>query len=162
MQKRILRRSTRLRPIRPSKVITSNRPPPPPPDDEEEELELELELDELLPDPGVGPEVTAAAQAVVPAAAGAWVVALLLPRITSALSTRPWSSVTTTRSVTEPVVGASTVAVLVLAPRMAGVADRSTMLQLKPATDGRSRRAAVALMRRSGPRRPKRAELAPR
>jgi hypothetical protein len=106
-------------------------PPPPPPPEEDElelellellELELELELEELLPGfvVGVVPEVTGAAQAVVPALAGAEDVALAGLTTTSAESTRPWSSVTVTRTVRVPEVGATTVAVDVLAPVMAG------------------------------------------
>ena len=122
-------------------VIRSDEPPPPPPPLEELELELELELDELPPeeleelDPGVGPDVTATGQGVAPAEAGAWVVAELAPTTTSAVSIRPWLSVTVTRRVTDPVVGTSTVALLVFAPRIAGEpAFGATMLQAKPTT----------------------------
>lgn len=113
-------------------------PPPrlPPPEEEELELELELELDdELLPDPGVGPEVTGAAHGVLPAFAGAWLVEPLGVTVTSALSLRPWLSVTVTRNLIAPKVGATTVAVLVSAPKMAGgLAVGSTTVQANPAT----------------------------
>ena len=68
----------------------SNSPPPPrrPPPAEEDELELELD-EELLPEPGVGPEVTGAAQGVLPALAGAWLLAPPAVTVTSALSLRP-------------------------------------------------------------------------
>jgi hypothetical protein len=102
-------------------------PPPRPPEDEELELELlelelELELEEPLPGfvVGVVPEVTGAAQGVVPALAGAEDTALTGPTRTSAQSARPWSSVTVTRTVSVPEVGATTVAVDVFAPVMAG------------------------------------------
>jgi len=117
---------------RPSKVRVnrSEEPPPPPPPrppDEDElelellELELELELDELPPGfVGVVPDVTGAAQAVVPALADAEVVALAGRTMTSAESVRPWSSVTVTRTVSVPEAGAMTVAVDVVAPVIAG------------------------------------------
>lgn len=135
---------------RPSKVRVSRseEPPPPPPRPPEEdelelellelELELELELDELLPGfvVGVVPEVTGGAQAVVPAMAGAEDVALTEPTMTSAQSTRPWSSVTVTRTVSVPDVGATTVAVDVFAPVMAGgLAGGATYSQAYPATE---------------------------
>ena len=113
------------RPSRPSKksVERSRAPPPPPPPLllDELELELELELEELLlPPPGVGPGVTAAAQATVPAEEGAAVVAELELTTRSALSDRPRVSVTITRNVTEPDVGAINVATALSAPRIAG------------------------------------------
>lgn len=122
--------------------LRASKPPPPPPprlpppEDEELELELELELDdELLLAPGVAPEVTGAAQGLLPAFAGAWLVALAGVTVTSALSIRPWLSVTVTRSLTDPEVGATTVAVLVLAPRMAGgLVVGSTTVHANPAT----------------------------
>jgi hypothetical protein len=70
--------------------------------------------------PGVGPDVTAAAQAAAPADAGAVDVALEGPMMTSALSIRLWLSVTVTRTVIEPEAGAMTVAVEVSAPTIAG------------------------------------------
>ena len=71
---------------------------------------------------GVVPEVTGVAQAVValPALAGASLSTLVGPTMTSAVSIRPWSSVTVTRTVRFPEVGAMTVAVEVFAPVMAG------------------------------------------
>ena len=121
-----------MRTNRPNKVRLSRSeeppPPPPPPPEEDElelellELELELELEELLPGfvVGVIPEVTGAVQAVEPALAGAEDVALAGPTTTSAESTRPWSSVTVTRTVRVPDVGATTVAIDVFAPVKAG------------------------------------------
>ena len=94
-------------------------PPPPRPPLLEEELE-ELELEELLPEPGVGPEVTGMAQGVLPEFEGAVLAAELVPSTTSAVSIRPWLSLTVTRSVTDPEVGAMTVAEEEFAPTMAG------------------------------------------
>ena len=71
---------------------------------------------------GVAPEATGVAQADValPAFAGASLSALLGPTVTSAKSVRPWSSVTVTRTVSVPDVGAMTVAVEEFAPVIAG------------------------------------------
>ena len=83
----------------------------------------------------MGPEVTGVAQAVMPALAGARLVALFGVTVTSAKSVRPWSSVTVTRTVKEFVVGAMTVAVAVLAPTMAGgLVSGATLVQAKLAT----------------------------
>ena len=106
-------------------VVGSKAPPPPPPPLAPlppllEELELELELELPALEPGVMPEVTGAAQAVVPAVVGASLLADVLPTITSALSACPRLSVTVTRRVTVPTVGAMTVAELVFAPNRAG------------------------------------------
>ena len=98
-------------------------PPPPPPDEDEEEDELELELEPELLDPGgagVGPGVMAAAQAADPALAGAELTVRVDSTTISAESVRACESVTVTRSVNEPTVGASTVADAVLAFSMAG------------------------------------------
>src|SRR5690348_14894135 len=113
------------RPSNPS-VRRSKPPPPPPPPELLLELlllELLLELDpppELELPEGVVPEVMLAMQALLPALAGAEVVALVVPTTTLAESLWPWSSVTVTLSVTEPEVGAMTVAVAVLAPVIGG------------------------------------------
>jgi hypothetical protein len=61
---------------------------------------------------------TALGQAFVPALAGAVVVAAFELTVTSAVSRRPASSVTVSRSVNEPAEGATTTAVLVLAPEI--------------------------------------------
>jgi hypothetical protein len=98
-------------------------PPPPPPEDDEDELELEPEpeLDpEPLEDPGVGPDTMAAVQAAEPAWAGAALVARLDSTSTVAESVRPWESVTVIRKVKLPVAGATTVAMALSAPRIAG------------------------------------------
>lgn len=55
-----------------------------------------------------------------PALEGAVLAAESLPSTTSAVSIFPWVSVTVTRSVTDPEVGAMTVADEELAPTMAG------------------------------------------
>ena len=70
--------------------------------------------------PGVGPEVTAVAHGVVPADAGAALVARFGSTFTSAVSTRFRLSVTVSRRVIAPVLGAMTVAVDVSEPPMAG------------------------------------------
>jgi hypothetical protein len=70
--------------------------------------------------PGVGPEVTGVAQGAAPALAGAREVTLFGVTETSAKSVRPWSSVTATRTVIEPAVGAMTTAVEVPAPVIDG------------------------------------------
>jgi len=100
------------------RVSRPNDPPPPPPllrggvgvAGGVEGVEL----------PGVGPEVTAGAQATVPADAGAVLVARVGSIRTSAVSARPWSSVTVRRSVTVSTAGASSDAFDVLAPEIAG------------------------------------------
>ena len=63
---------------------------------------------------------TAARQALLPALAGAAVLALLLLSVMSAASWRPRLSVTVRRSVVVPVAGATTTAVAVLAPTIPG------------------------------------------
>jgi hypothetical protein len=72
------------------------------------------------PIPGVGPEVTGVAQAAVPAVTGAGLLARVGSTSTSAVSTRFWSSVTVNRIVTDVNAGATTEALAVLAPLMAG------------------------------------------
>jgi hypothetical protein len=61
---------------------------------------------------------TALGQAFAPALAGAVVVAAFELTVTSAVSCRPASSVTVSRTVNEPDAGATTTAVLVLAPEI--------------------------------------------
>ena len=108
------------RPSNPSEKTSSDPPPPPP-------LLLEL-LGRGVgggggvepPGVGVGPDVMAAMQAVLPALAGAEVVALVAPMVTSALSNRPSSSVTVSWSVMDPELGATTVAEAVFAPTITG------------------------------------------
>jgi hypothetical protein len=70
--------------------------------------------------PGVGPEVTGVAQAWAPAAFGAAEVARLGSTTTSAESVRPRSSVTVTRKVTAPELGALIEAVALSAPTIVG------------------------------------------
>jgi hypothetical protein len=60
------------------------------------------------------------AHGVLPALAGAKLTAVFEETPTTAESTRPWSSVTVTRTMTVPEAGATTVAVEVSAPAMAG------------------------------------------
>ena len=69
---------------------------------------------------GVDPEVTGVAQGVLPADAGAALVARFGSTFTSAVSTRFRLSVTVSRRVIAPELGAMTVAVDVSAPAMAG------------------------------------------
>lgn len=103
------------------RIVGSRVPPPPPPPLLLPPPPLEGGLGEPGEDPpGVGPDVTAAAHAVVPAEAGAVLVAAAVPITTFALSVRFWSSVTVTRTVIEPEAGAMTVAVDVFAPTMGG------------------------------------------
>ena len=85
--------------------------------------------------PGVGPEVTGVAQGAAPALAGASGGPLFGATVTSAKSVRPWSSVTVTRTVIEPEVGAMTVAVEVPAPVMeGGLTVGATTVQAKVAS----------------------------
>src|SRR5688572_15216428 len=70
--------------------------------------------------PGVTPDVTGVAQAVSPADAGAADVVRVGSTTTSVASTRPRSSMTVTRSVIDPELGAMTVAAAVFAPTIAG------------------------------------------
>ena len=71
-------------------------------------------------EPGVGPEVTGVAHGVLPAVAGAAVLARSDSTWTSAVSVRVWLSVTVRRSVIDPELGAMTVAADVFAPTIAG------------------------------------------
>ena len=64
--------------------------------------------------------MTGAAQAVTPALAGATLAALFVAMKTSAKSVRPRSSVTVTRTVIDPELGAMSVAVEVFAPPTTG------------------------------------------
>ena len=68
----------------------------------------------------MGPEVTGVAQGVLPADAGAALAARFGSTFTSAVSTRFKLSVTVSRRVIAPELGATTVAVDVSAPTMAG------------------------------------------
>jgi hypothetical protein len=70
--------------------------------------------------PGVGPDVIGAAQGVLPAVAGAAVLARSDSTWMSAVSVRFWLSVTVRRSVIDPELGAMTVAAEVFAPTTAG------------------------------------------
>ena len=70
--------------------------------------------------PGVGPEVTGLGQGVVPADAGAALLAPLDSTTTSAVSLWARSSVTVSLKVMEPLVGAITEAVDALAPLIGG------------------------------------------
>jgi hypothetical protein len=73
----------------------------------------------LLP-VGVGPEFTAVAQGVEPAEAGAELVVRPGSTTTSAVSMRPWSSVTVNRRPIGVTMGAITEAFAVFAPLTAG------------------------------------------
>lgn len=85
--------------------------------------------------PGVTPEVTGVEHAAPPADDGAALVVRLGSTTTSAASTRPWSSVTITRKVIDPEVGARTEAVAVSAPMTAGgLMVGETTVQAKVAT----------------------------
>lgn len=95
--------SATSRPSNP-RVTHSREPPPPPPElllelelEELDELELLLELLPLGFPLGVTPDVMAATQALLPALAGASVVARNGSTVTTAESVCPWSSVTVRR-----------------------------------------------------------------
>ena len=69
---------------------------------------------------GVTPDVTGGAQAALPPEAGASVDTSSGMTMTRAASARPRSSVTVTSRITRPETGASTVAMAVVAPEIAG------------------------------------------
>ena len=69
---------------------------------------------------GVGPDVTGLAQGVVPAKAGASLLAPSGSTRTSAVSVRPRSSLTVRRTVIEPLLGATIDAIDEFAPVIAG------------------------------------------
>jgi hypothetical protein len=96
--------------------VTGSNNPPPPPSPLVGVVAGGVGIAEL----GVGPETTATAQAVPPAETGALELMLVGPISTSAVSTLFWLSVTVSRNVIDPEVGAMTVADWVFAPTMAG------------------------------------------
>ena len=121
-QKRKLRRRARCaNHSAPSKksVVSPIEPPPPPPFPPLG-LGIGVGTGAGITDPGVGPEVTGKAQAALPATVGAAELARLGSTRTSAESVLFWLSVTVTRSVIDPELGAMTIADAVVAPTRAG------------------------------------------
>src|SRR5688572_26165261 len=99
-----------------SNAVSGSKAPPPPPPPEGGEGEGEGEGDGA----GVGALPREGAHAVEPALAGAVDVAELEVRTASAVSIRPWSSVTVTLTVTEPATGATRLAIALVGFRITG------------------------------------------